>query len=492
MGSRQTSTACVNCRSRRIKCNESKPRCAQCARAGLVCWGYRSQTELRIVNMEGKQDGKKKKQKKRSNNPSDSDSTAADRASSSSSARRRRRGELLSLPRFNFSIPTESVAQVFFFRHYSMTGANKFYAIQSATGLPTAKMLGIWAVGLAGVANSERDHGVMALARTKYGLTLHSINDAIQKRGEATTECTVGAVVMMAMFEIIACRDNSSLEAWVCHTQAAATLIRHWSEDEWNKAIDIRPFLHLFYLLAMSCLIRRVPVPIHIRELCRSSPALISDMDLLPARQLFGIICRFTDLHSLENTDQVTKITEMVSRAVSLEEELLSWESNLPHTCRYTDPDKGHGDSHHVYACAWQVFIWNQYRICRILVHTMLLRYLDSLALPVKQAHPVLMAAHASQQEASRKILATMMLDIRGSVSYILGLYETTKTSNSLSPEHSGVFGLLGSIQVLIGVVDIGGEDAEWLSEMLETMGSQWGIGQALVLGRYLREKSRV
>ncbi|KAH0524426.1 hypothetical protein TsFJ059_006939 [Trichoderma semiorbis] len=445
MGSRPTSTACVNCRSRRIKCNESKPRCAQCARAGLVCWGYRSQTELRIVNMAGTQDGskKKKKHKKRSNNPNDSDSTAADKASSSSS-RRQQHGELLSLPRFNFSIPTESVAQVFFFRHYSMTGANKFYAIQSATGLPTAKMLGIWAVGLAGVANSEKDHGVMALARTKYGLTLHSINDAIQKRGEATTECTVGAVVMMAMFE------------------------------------------------AMSCLIRRVPVPTHIRELCRSSPALISDMDLLPARQLFGIICRFTDLYSLENTDQVTRITEMVSRAVSLEEELLSWESNLPHTYRYTDPDKGHGDPHHVYACAWQVFIWNQYRICRILVHTMLLRYLDSLALPVTQAHPVLMAAHASQQEASRKILATMMLDIRGSVSYILGLYETTKTSNSLSPEHSGMFGLLGSLQVLIGVVDIGGEDADWLSEMLETMGGRWGIGQALVLGRYLRAKSRV
>ncbi|KKO97191.1 hypothetical protein THAR02_10701 [Trichoderma harzianum] len=152
--------------------------------------------------MAGTQDGKTKKQKKKRSSPSNDSDSTADKTSSSSSARRRQHGELLSLPRFNFSIPTESVAQVFFFRHYSMTGANKFYAIQSSTGLPTAKMLGIWAVGLAGVANSEKDHGVMALARTKYGLTLHSINEAIQKRGEATTECTVGAVVMMAMFEV--------------------------------------------------------------------------------------------------------------------------------------------------------------------------------------------------------------------------------------------------------------------------------------------------
>ncbi|PNP47081.1 hypothetical protein THARTR1_10586 [Trichoderma harzianum] len=440
--------------------------------------------------MAGKQDDKKKRKR---SSLKDSDS-AADEASSllPRPSRRQQYGELLSLPRFNFSIPTESVAQVFFFRHYSMTGASRLYAMQGATSLPTAKMLGIWAVGLAGVANSEGDQGVMALARAKYGLALHSINEAIQTRGEAATESTVGAVVTMTMFEIIACRDSSSLEAWVCHTQAAATLIRHWSEEDWKKAIDVRAFLHLFYLLAMSCLIRRVPVPTHIRELCRSSPAFISDGDLLPARQLFSIICRLTDMHSLKSTDQVTEITAMVSTAMSIEEELLSWESNLPHTCRYTDPDRGHGDPHHVYTCSLQAHIWNQYRTCRILVHTMLLRYLDSLAMPVTQAHPALMAAYTSQQEASRKILAAMILDIRGSVSYVLGLYETTKANTSLSPEHSGVFGLLAAMQVLIGVVDISGGDAVWLSEMLEAIGSRWGIGQALVLGRCLRAKSRM
>ncbi|KAL7906370.1 hypothetical protein GGI35DRAFT_457962 [Trichoderma velutinum] len=440
--------------------------------------------------MTGKQESKKKLKRP---NPNDSDSTA-DEASSllPRSSRRQQHEELLPLPRFNFSIPTESVAQVFFFRHYSMAGANRLYAMQGATSLPTAKMLGVWAVGLAGVANSERDHGVMALARAKYGLTLQSINDAIQKRGEAARQSTVGAVVMMAMFEIIACQDCSSLEAWVCHVQAAATLIRHWSEDDWKKAIDARAFLHFFYLLVMSCLIRRVPVPAHILELSRSSPAFISDKDLLPARQLFSTICMIADLYSSENTNQVTEITEMVSRAMSIEDELLSWESNLPHTCRYTDPDKAHGHSHHFYTCCWQAYVWNQYRTCRILVHTMLLQYLDSLALPVTQAHPALRAAYTSQQEASRRILATMMLDIRGSVSYILGLYETTKASNSLSPEHSGVFGLLGSMQVLIGVADIGGDDADWLCEMLELMGSRWGIGQALVLGKYLRAKTRV
>ncbi|EHK17188.1 uncharacterized protein TRIVIDRAFT_227033 [Trichoderma virens Gv29-8] len=437
--------------------------------------------------MTGKQDGKKRKQP----NLNDSDSTADD-PSLSSRLSRRQHGELLPLPRFNFSVPAESVAQVFFFRHYSIAGAGSLYAVQGAAPLPTVKMLGILAVGMAGVANSERDHGVMALARAKYGSALHSINDAIRGREEATGEGTVAAVVLMAMFEMIACQERSSLEAWICHIQGAATLIRHWSKDDWKRTLNVRAFLHFFYLLAMGCLISRIPVPTHIQELARSSPAFKSDIHLLPAKQLFSIICRFADLHSSDNINQVTQITENVSTAMSIEEELLSWETHLPDTWRYSDPDKAHGGSCHVYACAWQAYLWNQYRICRILVHAVLLRYLDALDVPVRQAHPVLMAAYASQQEASRGILATMMLGIRASASYILGLYEKTKGSNALSPEHSGVFGLLGSMQALIGVVEVGGEDADWLCEMLEVMGSRWGIGQALVLGKYLRAKSSV
>ncbi|KAL7947452.1 hypothetical protein V8C42DRAFT_286504 [Trichoderma barbatum] len=483
MASRRTSAACVNCRSRRIKCNESKPRCAQCARAGLFCWGYRNQMELRIVDMTGTQDRKKGKQ----HNLSNSNTTPSETSSWSKESHRQQNELVLPLPRFNFSIPPESVAQVFFFRHFSIAGASRLYAEQGTAPLPTMKMLGISAVGMAGVANSERDHGLMALARRKYGSTLHSINDAIGEREEVTKESTVAAVILMAMFEFVACQDCSSLEAWVCHIQGAAILLRHWSEDDWKKAISMRVFLHFFYLLAMGCLIRRIPVPTHMQQLAHSSSSFKPDANFLPAKQLFGIVCRFTELHALENTDKVTQITERVSTAMSIEDELLSWALNLPQTWKYVDLDKTNDGSRHVYACSLQAQIWNQYRVCRVLVHTVLLRNLDALALPVTQAHPALAAAYTSHREASREIVATMMLDIRDSVSYILGLYDSTTTPSS---EHSRVFGLLGSIQALIGIADIGGKDADWLCQMLELVGSRWGIGLALVLGRHLRARS--
>jgi hypothetical protein len=104
------------------------------------------------------------------------------------------------------------------------------------------------------------------------------------------------------------------------------------------------------------------------------------------------------------------------------------------------------------------------------------------------------MEAYTSQQKASRNIRSAMLRDVRASMPYILGLYDMRKGNNSLSPEHSGVFGLLGSIQALVAVAgeDICREDAGWLCEMLEIMGTRLGIGQALVMGKYLRAKSYV
>lgn len=113
--------------------------------------------------------------------------------------------ELLPFPTFNFSIPPESVAQVFFFRHYSITGSIRHYEMQKNSAMSALKMMGIVAVGMAGLAISKQDPGVMALARRKYGSTLLSINEAIKTREEVAKESTVAAVTLMARFEACLC-----------------------------------------------------------------------------------------------------------------------------------------------------------------------------------------------------------------------------------------------------------------------------------------------
>lgn len=42
----KTKTGCLTCRQRRIKCDEGKPQCANCARSGWICGGYQARTAL--------------------------------------------------------------------------------------------------------------------------------------------------------------------------------------------------------------------------------------------------------------------------------------------------------------------------------------------------------------------------------------------------------------------------------------------------------------
>jgi hypothetical protein len=245
----------------------------------------------------------------------------------------------------------------------------------------------------------------------------------------------------------------------------------------------------------MGSIIKRMPIAAHIRQVVQSSPLFKVDAELEPATRLFIIVCKLADLHSSSSeTDQVSHIAEKISTAMSIEKELLAWKSDIPDRWKYSHGenkfDKAYGPSSHVYACPWQSYIWNHYRISRCTTHAVLLRYLDTLALPVTQAHPALIDAYASQQGASRRIKAAMMRDLRASMPYILSFYDKSKGDNRLFPQHSGVFGLLASIQAMIKVANVREEDNEWLCVMLNYIASRLGIGQALVMERCLRAKS--
>lgn len=245
----------------------------------------------------------------------------------------------------------------------------------------------------------------------------------------------------------------------------------------------------------MGSIIKRMPAAAHIRQIVQTSPLFKADEELEPATRLFGIICKLADLHSASNeADEVNHIAEKISAAMSIEKELLAWKSALPERWKYSSGenrlDKAYGPSCHVYACPWQSYIWNHYRICRRMAHSVLLRYLDTLALPVTQAHPALIDACASQREASREIQAAKMRDLRASMPYILDFYDKSKGNSRLFPQHSGVFGLLASVQAMIGVEGVCEEDAKWLCVMCRYITSRLGIGLALVMERCLQGKS--
>ncbi len=58
------------------------------------------------------------------------------------------------------------------------------------------------AVGMAALANSKKDPGLMVLARAKYGSSLRLIANALRSPAESSKENTIAAVFLMSMFEV--------------------------------------------------------------------------------------------------------------------------------------------------------------------------------------------------------------------------------------------------------------------------------------------------
>ena len=212
-------------------------------------------------------------------------------------------------------------------------------------------------------------------------------------------------------------------------------------------------------------------------------------MELVPASRLFRIICEFAQLQSSVRRNEVTGPVEIISAAIEIDNELSSWVSDLPPLWRYDSFTWGTanhfcGDCYHIYRSSWHASVWNYYRTCHILVHSILEHNLSILASAMSSARPALVSAYCLQRAKSQTVLSRMPLDICASIPYHLGLYMREKTDYSSIPKPSGVFSLLGILQVLVSSAYASLGSHDWLSKTLELMGCELGIGQALAIGR--------
>ena len=215
------SKGCINCRSRRIKvccpfrsslypdlhsdlirrqCNGLRPRCTQCARAGLACSGYRTQADAMF----------KDQTEKVSRRPHDQKEVTEIR--NNFKVDKRRLPSQAETPfgispgraslSYSISMPIESIAQTFFFNNYSIVTPSYAATSKYDSRQPSAKFLSITAVGMAGLANSRRDPSLMVRARAKYEVSLRMMKETLHNRTEAMKETTFASVFVMSMFEV--------------------------------------------------------------------------------------------------------------------------------------------------------------------------------------------------------------------------------------------------------------------------------------------------
>ncbi len=305
---------------------------------------------------------------------------------------------------------------------------------------------------------------------------------------------------------MVTCENLPATESWLNHMGGASALLGLRSSDDWNNTANLREFLQVCYIAVrthpssktrlrvalmfsqvMGCLIQKTCVP---QSIARLTGVFQSDRTLLPASRLLHIMCKFARFHASIERVEASHTVEMILAAIDIDNELSSWVSELPSTWSYdkarsASAETFYGDSYHIYQSSWHACVWNYYRICRIILHTILLRSLDALASPVSSTHPALVSAYRVQRRESQAILATLPLDICATIPYQLGLNEIG-ARNQTAPKPSAVFSILGLLQVFVRSADAALASQSWLSKTFEYIGHQYGAQQALALRKFV------
>ncbi|KAI1360771.1 hypothetical protein F5Y08DRAFT_316630 [Xylaria arbuscula] len=198
------SLGCHACKRMKVKCDEKKPHCGRCAKAGRLCPGYPDvkQVVFRSMNTRVASRGKSACSPSKRSHPSTATADHA-RASASSSPPPR----LLIQP----SEAWDARAISHFLYHFSSTSKNGAPGyLDFLSGLlaknPSAPYLES-AVLAAGSANLGNITGLAYLQQTaekQYGRTLRCISAALKDPSQASSDAVLAAIIVLQIYEVIA------------------------------------------------------------------------------------------------------------------------------------------------------------------------------------------------------------------------------------------------------------------------------------------------
>lgn len=278
------STACHTCRQRRLKCDEVRPNCLKCKRAGRECLGYRDESAFIIRDMTTATILKFGHRPKASGSaasiegsgsefaaPCSAESSPADsgfsqfqistpasdvstRASFSSSQedecgserdrrrirkqkslvglpRRRRKGWMVVEPTL-LAMPLEDRAFCYFANRYALAPTQYLdpgylpvlKVVSQKKPLGSCLSCSLSAVSLAAFSTNLNAREAILRARAAYATALQMTNEAIQQPNSCDDDELLASVVLLALFEVC---QNKEPSAAMC-LQLAGFLLRQY------------------------------------------------------------------------------------------------------------------------------------------------------------------------------------------------------------------------------------------------------------------------
>ncbi|KAJ5382126.1 hypothetical protein N7517_000037 [Penicillium concentricum] len=412
------SPACGRCRTRRLKCDQGSPSCTQCMRAQVDCPGYRDPLDWSFRDQS--EDIIRKSQQP----------TRKKRTTTSISTSVQNRTPL----RNSLVYPVQELGKAHVFVNYMSggpCGGHMSYLLPLMKDTRNSPVLttALTAVGLAALSNIRLSPRMMFQARKEYTTALSQTNDALRDPVLSKRDDTLAAVVLLGMFEVMTCSDDSFIDRWIKHMDGAKNLIEHRGSEQLTRQEGLGLFTNLRAQISISQIYQEKYSSPTMTQLTQDAKQY-RDPDDRMVDEVSRVVIQLTNFCAALKDGSITQPSEIIRRTLNLDADLMSILLTAPPSWGYKTVKvplvDGEpvirtvwGDSYHVYRNLSVSSVWNNARAARLLMHEMLLD-----AVKLLENSPGSSSLHQQQIIASqsRQIAHQLVDDICASVPFHLGM----------------------------------------------------------------------
>ncbi|CAI7630891.1 unnamed protein product [Penicillium glandicola] len=405
-------------------------------------WNFRDQSE--DVIRKSQQSARKKRTAATSTSSTSSTSSAS--TASTSNAQN-------VVPRNSLVYPVQELAKAHLFVNYmsgAPCGGHMSYLLPLMKDTRTSPVLttALTAVGLAALSNIRLSPRMMLQARKEYTTALSQTNYALRDPVLSKGDDTLAAVVLLGMFEVMTCSDDSFIDRWIKHMDGAKKIIEHRGSEQLTRREGLGLFTNLRAQISISQIYQEKYSSPTMTQLTEDAKQY-RDPDDRMIDDVSQVVIQLTNFCAALKDGSITQPSEIIRRTLNLDAELMSILLTAPPSWGYKtfkvplvdgEPITRTiwGDSYHVYRNLSVSGVWNNARSARLLMHEMLIEAVQSL----ENSSPGSSSLHQQQILASqsRQIALQLVDDICASVPFHLGMgmedtYEWGSSSQNVGNE---------------------------------------------------------
>ncbi|RYP69795.1 hypothetical protein DL771_005904 [Monosporascus sp. 5C6A] len=494
------SRGCQMCRTRRIKCDETKPTCLKCAKSRRVCPGYKDEFDLVFRNETQSTELKARKasrkasaQKTDQHGSGQSSSPGCTPSSALPDAAKSPLGQAV-VPALN--LPVEQRASCFFVSNFVLVPKpgdprgflDYLVPLLNQEGQGGHLQHAFNACSLALLSNrGGHSANLSEKALNEYAKALSKTNAALRDAEGQKADSTLAAVLLLGTFENITGK-RIGIEAWGSHVEGAVQLVRVRDSDPFQIMHTLStgkpPIMGVEWWLEDAV---KNPQASECQRVCIKTSELRGEVE-----RLMTVLQR--------TPENIEIILDVIRRCQTVDQEAVSWMDNLPEHWRYKTvawenhvPNGDYSKAEvfpgrvDVYADIYIASVWNLARTARMILHTMIVRCAAWVCAPVDyRTTPEYATAVRTCVELSTDIIAC--------VPYHLGWHlkrgdavQRAQLGGFACGEEDGTKALAGYFLAwpLIGVSSQDyTTDAQraWISGRLRHIGDELGVKYATAL----------